>query len=1341
MFKTNNKKMLTVLIAVAMIFSAFAILSFAAQPAYATSSGTVTYNPTTLGVTSSSGGVLISTVAFVSGGTFSSGSTVYFYLSTTDSATGIVSDDAIGSTTLTAASPTSLNQAVTFSSSFTVTPGTYYILASNVPSPLSSPSALTSFAFPAAATAIVVQTASFEVLNAINGESATGSNALTVGGTGIAAGTGFDPGATVSVTLNYPGGSVLTTATANSFGEFKTTFTVPQLSGTVNTAFSSVFITPTPYTVVAQETNALSSSFPQGDITSDAPMDIAPTITVTPMDISGAAGSSFSISGTGFPAGGSIALSSSSSPSTTIEIETLSGSSVTSTYHPAVTVSSNGQFTVTVTTASAISTTGPYSILITLTDTAPYASSIDEYFTAVLYVSVPNPQSPGFYFSPVPVEGYYLPVLSPLTAAVFDFPAGVSVSVYLGSTLIGSVTTDSNGFGILPVTTIPAIPAGTYIATAVDSSQHIVTPPTAGVTTSISVTAFWEARDPLGNLLFENEFVPQNGTIMFAAYGLSPSSAFFVFDGAIGNVATSGTNVTVTVGSVSPSGFFVPADNGTLIMSYQPFYGYYGISTGTVVPLGTTPSLLNLAGILISGSTPGYREIGAPTLSVSPTTSLVGGSATIDFSNLIYSVPDQTFYPGTSGFYNFYIGTTKIVSSGVSVFTSFPPSVTFTVPSLASGLYNISVTYAGQPLSDALPVYNTATAMLVVSTPGKSTSSGSMVTVPTYSDGAFSGYAIAGYGLIASTSADLVIYNSEGPTYVTINPGTTYAGTTGKDGAFLDTSDLSTAGSIYSGSAGGTWGIVLTVAPSTPTAFEFYSSYTVTATFTPGSLYIPGVYILGGVESSVTFSASGLMPDANYVIVFNGNVLTNPVTGLPITYTSSSSGAISSETFEVPLVYVSESVGYSVYPVSIAPLSSPSTPAATVLGIVLWPSTISIQPDPAAFPGELVSFTWMPSPSETPYPPAGAPIYVTVYLNGYPYVQVPATVSYVTLPNGETAAFLSGSFKMPNGMPGTNMTLSFGYSYTTQTAESVSVSNSMTADYSVTFAPTSSAPTPTTITETFPSLGDVSVTSPTITGPGTYTAPAATSSGYTVLATFVVTEASLEANTGTGGAAVDSITYHIYGTYSTTSGSFPFEVGSQSVTTSTAISSSTTESGTTIGTYETVSTINSLTQVSYKGITIAPIRLVSGGGALLVNISASQIATLIVDVSKAVTTSMQIPLSELNATLVAINGTVAKLSTAFGNMTASLKAINATIAGIANGQAIINTTLGKITASLSSLNASIVSLSGNVAVINTTLGQVTASLKAINATVSSIMNGQAVINTTLGKITASLSSL
>ncbi|MEM3859517.1 MAG: hypothetical protein QW478_08950, partial [Candidatus Micrarchaeaceae archaeon] len=757
----------------------------------------------------------------------------------------------------------------------------------------------------------------------------------------------------------------------------------------------------------------------------------------------GASGTSITLTGTGFPAAGAIASSTTTSPTTSssstyIIVDT---SPYTNTYHASVKVSGSGQFSVSVTLASAINSYGPFGITLLLTDLSPYPTSITEYFFPALYVSVPNPQSPGFYFSPVAVAGYYLPVYSPLTAAVFDFPAGVSVSIYLGSTLIGSVTTDSNGFGILPVTTtIPAIPNGTYAATAVDSSQGIVASPTAGLTSPVTVTAFWMATDPSGNLLFLNEFVPQNGTIMFAAYGLAPSIPFYIYDAAIGNVAISGTNVTVSVGSVSPLGFFVPADNGTLIMSYQPFYGYYGIITGTKDYLLTYPGVPNLAGLLDSYSIPGYLEIGAPTLFVSPSTSAIGASAAITFDNLIYSitlsraVPYQTFYPGTSGFYNFYIGTTKIISSGVSVFTSFSSPITFTVPSLASGLYNISVTYDGQPLSDALPVNKTATAMIVVSTPGKSTSSGTIVTVPTYSGGLFSGYAIAGYGLIASTPADLVIYNSAGP-------HTSKAITsTGTDGAFLDTSDLTAKGSIYSDSAAGTWGIVLTVAPSTASAFEFYSSYKVTATFSPGFPF-NGVFILGYVESLVTFTATGLMPVTNYVIEFNGTVLTSPTTGLPIPYTSNSNGIVSGN-FTVPIVYVSESAGHSVYNVSIAPLSSPSTPAVTVSGLVLWPSTITILPDPQAFPNELVNFIWTPfeEPNITSATPT--PIYVTVYLSGSAYETVLGTFNYVSsYPN---ASYITGSFKMPNGVPNTVFAVSFGWSTTSVSGSAVSSGSVLT---------------------------------------------------------------------------------------------------------------------------------------------------------------------------------------------------------------------------------------------------------------------------------------------------------
>ena len=314
MFKPNNKKMLTVLITLAMIFSALAVLSMAAQPAYA-ASGTFTVNPTTYTAGTSSG---TSTVAFVSGGTFGSGSTVFFFLSTTTSSSGIVAGsgilvtvsgvsvlNAIGGVSL-AAGTTSLSNAVTFtmysSAGKGAVPGTYYILAEDYIS--GSPSG--TYALGPQVT-LVSPVPALTIHNPVTGTAATGKYALTVGSTGLAVGSGFDAGASINVYLNYPGSSVLlTTATANSFGSFEVPFTVPQLAGTVEVnQYSGTYTSITSsYTVVAQETNTYSAStFPEGGITADAPMDIAPSLAVSPLDIQGTAGTSLTLTGTGFQIG------------------------------------------------------------------------------------------------------------------------------------------------------------------------------------------------------------------------------------------------------------------------------------------------------------------------------------------------------------------------------------------------------------------------------------------------------------------------------------------------------------------------------------------------------------------------------------------------------------------------------------------------------------------------------------------------------------------------------------------------------------------------------------------------------------------------------------------------------------------------------------------------------------------------------------------------------------------------------------------------------------------------------------------------------------------------------
>jgi hypothetical protein len=1243
MYKPNNKKMLTVLISIAMIFSAFAVLSFVATPAYASASGTVIYNPSTLGVgTLSSGkGIPVTTVALTSGGTFSSGDTIYFYLSTTDSSTGLVqtygSDYfAIGVTVLSASSPTSLNQAVTFFPTESVpsvydgtsyyaaaalAPGTYYILASDqIPTSITSPSALTSFAFPGAATQLVVQSATLTIWNAANDLAATGSNALLVGGTGIAYGTGFDSGASVTVSLSYPGGTVLVSTTADASGGFSASFTVPTLAGTYGTGSpDNTYLGPPsnaqiPYTAVAEETNAYSSSYPQGGITADSSFDVGPSLTVSPADYNGAAGSTLTLTGTGFPGGATMTSSSTTSPSTSIEITNYGLSTGgTNTYHAAVTVSSTGTFTVSVTTVSALSTTGPYSVYIQMSDTSPYATSINELFYPAVFVSVPNPQAPGFYFLPSPdsVTSDYYPTMSALIAAVYDFPAGATVSVYIGSTLLGSVTTDSLGYAMLSASTVPAMPAGSYVVTAVDSTQGLATVPTSpsspvGTTTNqLVLTALFSVSDPIANSLVSAlattapEYVPQNGTLTVSAFGLAPQTEYAPTDTAgVGNIAEYGTSVTVLVGSVATDGLgFVPASNGSLIFTYQPYYGTY-VTTGTL-------DAITISGVTgFEGKYYNYYEIGAATISPSGLSThiqTVGSSVTVTVTNLIPASGKTVtqYYPGTSDQYNLYIGSTEIVSTPPTLSkwtgTVIASGIIFDVPSLANGLYNVSVVYAGQAVSNALPQETTATAMLVVSSAGSSSGSGSIEAVSVYSQGSFAGYVILGYGLLSTTSVDLAIYNSLG-----LHTGSVTS--TSPDGAFFDSTDLAATGSIYADSSAGTFGIVLTINPGTASASEFYATYSVSASlfFSDASSpvgYSAGVFydLIGNTVTLTAGSQSGLTAGTYYDLYFGATYLK---TVEAVSATSFGSGV----TFIVPIV------PYGMYNVSITDTGTTTTVASAPFDVLWDYHGTGYLMDAAgnyidyAFPSQLVSFSWTPTtvPGSPASPSAYGPVTVTVYLNGTAYASTIAT---------DTAGTLTGSFVTPNSAPGTYWGVGFGWS-----------------------------------------------------------------------------QIEYESST-LGGSALTS------------------------------------------------------TPTSYIDPSMAYLGLVEGNGAFLTGITAGEIAILEADINGTVSTSLSVPISQLDAAITSINGAVATLKTTVGNISVDLSTINATVASIESGQVLVQTELGSVLTSFASLNSSIATFNGDVATINTTLGNVQTSVGSILTKVTENGNGIVTIQTDLGTYTGTVTSV
>ncbi len=149
------------------------------------------------------------------------------------------------------------------------------------------------------------------------------------------------------------------------------------------------------------------------------------------------------------------------------------------------------------------------------------------------------------------------------------------------------------------------------------------------------------------------------------------------------------------------------------------------------------------------------------------------------------------------------------------------------------------------------------------------------------------------------------------------------------------------------------------------------------------------------------------------------------------------------------------------------------------------------------------------------------------------------------------------------------------------------------------------------------------------------------------------------------------------------------------------------------------------------------INLTQGNGAYIMGITSNQIA----EITSSINQNISMPISQLNAAVVAINGDVAEIQTSFGTMTAQLRTINATIESVKNGQAIITTNVGTIQTSLSSLSTTITAISAGEAEIVTNIGTVTASLNSLNASFEGINGTDAVISTEIGSIKVSLNSI
>jgi hypothetical protein len=1119
MYKPNTKKMLTVLITVAMVFSALAILSFATTPASATATGVVTYNPTTFGESlSGTTYTMTPTVVVANGGTFGSGSTVYFYVSTTTSASGIVAPFAsyVGSVTLPGGATSLSNTAVTLFSSnsgSTNYAGSYYLLASD------SSSTAAPAQFSAGTAITIVSTQPTLVLN---------PPAATVGSTVKVTGTGWDAGASVSVYLNYAAsGTVLLTTTVGTNDAISASFTVPALSGT-ETATGGSITGVSPYEVVAQETNSLSATYPMGGITASTTFNVLPSITVSPASINGAKSSTFTMTGTGFLAGETIAAFTSTSSGTS---QVTIGPSSVQAYVSAATVDSTGSVTISVTGLANTLSSGPNNIVITFS-----GPSVTDTFSNAIYVSSPNLAALHLTFttsSPVyPGDS--------ATAAVYNFPASTPVNVYLGSYLVTSLTTDANGFASAS-TTIPYLPAGTYtpMATAMVSSASVST-----TTTAVKVSSFFQVTDPSGTMLIStsNEYVPADGSLTVFAAGLNPLSSYAFTDSAIGLIPEYAASINVVNGTVTSSYDITPGSNGVVNFTYVP--GYTGISTSTSESITVT----GVTGM--SGDTFGYLVVGAlsigPTFG-SPSSVFVPSSTSSSVLTISGLIPQASnTYPTISPVYNVFFGTTELTfGTGTSATTKVTSATTlsFTVPSLAGGINNISVNYNGNATS-------LASAPELISSPATSFSAVNVEINTTL------GY-IYGYNL--DSGATYTLYVSGFGTVST--PSVTVGASTG---AFFvsDAGLLATQAGTYLVELSGT------LSSSTLTATTSYSVSVAMAKFAAATTE--------GATQPV--SLSGLTAGVMYSLDFAGSDV--------LDFTAS--GSTAAPTITIPLVPAGN------YTVALTQFGSTTVLASQVLQIEANPDlTLSADPQ-QAFPTELVTFS---ATLTQPTAPANGVLtgsYALISLNGTLVAKVPATYA---------SGALSGSFQMINGAPGSYYTLS-------------------------------------------------------VTGLDQYTVSTA------------------GADTGT-----------VY--------------------------------------------------VPYASSVSDYFALVSGAGALITGFNTAQLTAII---QTAVGNAMKVPLSELNASVIAIKNATAQIKTAFGTMTSTLAAINATVAGIQSGQVLVQTDLGSIMTSFASLNASIATFNGDVATINTTLGQVKASLSSIGTQVTTNGNGIATITTDLGTLSGTVTS-
>ena len=937
---------------------------------------------------------------------------VYFYWSSSSSSSGIPSNESYSfSASPTVAGSTSIAAGTVLAVSgdyatFHVASGmTIYLIASVDSSVTVSP--FTSVGL----TVFTVSplSPSLTVTSIITGNSGAPSGSpVTVSGSGYNIST-----TSVPIYFNYSGNSLMLGTAKVSAGNI-----VPGQLFTVPTNLPQGT-----YNLVAVDSTG---------VTNDSRITVEPAITLSSDIFLGGAANSVTVKGTGFTAGATISANS---------IAFSGAASGATQTNSKVTVSSDGSFSVLFTVSKVVKYSVPSSgnisgnvYSINATETASPAPH-PAYANANVYVSEPTYNETAVGIHTTAYKSGNVSSGAMHTYVALGLPASTTFELMVGPDSVLSFTSDSYGASVGTFTVPVNLPAGPYTMTVANSAYGLSAqyPATLTIEGAIAVSGVSSGYSflPAGYLAGETG----SGSFIVSGTGFL-ASASIVISGSAAAVPAGDIGIVPTVSS---SDFSVPSSamsesNGSFSVVVT-LIGDSGFVTGTPTNItaypSSSPSGLNTVNDAFT------QYVSPPITTLSSNLGPSSTSTSPDTVSMTVGGLGAALIVGAT--YHVLFGTTVVATFSPSTKNATAATTSFNVPSVSSGVYPINLELGTKEIgqtsyeSSFFLVTNaggTPTVMIQDVNALGAAAIGYNATSDSYVGMAQGAVSSATNSLPDSVNVFAFGYPKQtSPTYKLFSAGTLISP------KVAVTTDANDYGAYFTDVAlknvsAGKYLINVNDSSVAQASLSNAAYFTVSTGFTaPPNPNLNDAAYYGYAGSSVSFNVTGLMPNTDYVMEVNGTVLTYP-NGVPVTYTSESNGTIYN-TFTVPAMPVSQSVGFTNYPLALALASSPSSVVAKSMLAILFPtSAITLSPGLAAFPTEPVSFDWNVSAGvssnvmpESPMISGAGPIQVTVYLDGSPITTVQAQYGLVN-----SYTYLNGTFAMPNGVPGTVYLVSFYYS-------------------------------------------------------------------------------------------------------------------------------------------------------------------------------------------------------------------------------------------------------------------------------------------------------------------------